>query len=92
MNGRGRGVTIEARISPGASKPGISLMDDGKVKIRLSSPPEKGRANKELKVFLGAFFGIAKKDVEIIAGEKSRNKVIMIKKITEKKFTEAVDG
>lgn len=92
MNAGGRGVTIEARISPGASKPGISRMDDGKVKIRLSSPPEKGKANKELKVFLGAFFGVAKKDVEIKAGEKSRDKVIMINKITEKKLGEALDG
>ncbi len=92
MNSRGRGVTIEARISPGASKPGISRMDDGKIKVRLSSPPEKGKANKELKVFLSAFFGVAKKDVEIKAGEKSRDKVIMINEITEKKFREAFYG
>jgi len=53
-------------------------MDDGTLKIRVKSKPIEGKANEGLILFLSKTFDIPKRNVEIIGGEKNRNKRIRI--------------
>ena len=53
-------------------------MEDGTIKIALVSPPQKGRANKELISFLSDELGIERKNIKIISGLASRIKIISI--------------
>ena len=54
------------------------LMDDGTLKIRLAAPPVDGAANRALIEFLAQMLGIAKNQIDIIAGETSERKLISL--------------
>ena len=54
------------------------LMDDGTLKIRLAAPPVDGAANKALIEFLAETLGIAKSQIDIIAGETSERKLLSL--------------
>ncbi len=52
------------------------------MRVRLTAPPVEGKANKALQRFLARLLGIAKGDVEIVAGETSRSKTVRLHGIT----------
>lgn len=44
--------------------------------ISISSPPEKGKANKEILKTLAKYFNTAVSKIKIFSGEKSKEKII----------------
>ena len=50
-----------------------------RLKIRVKAPPLDGKANQGLLRFLAAQFGVAPSQVELIAGESSRHKTVLIR-------------
>lgn len=58
------------------------------MKVRLTSPPVEGAANKLCQEFLAKIFHVAKSDVRIISGEKSRHKTVAVQGITKKMVEE----
>ncbi|MBI4682267.1 MAG: YggU family protein [Nitrospirae bacterium] len=72
------GLTIKIKVEPRSSKSGIVGPYGDALKVKLTSPPVEGRANKELIEVLAKGFGIAKKDVEIISGQSSKNKTVKL--------------
>ena len=76
------GSAIAVRVTPRSSKNEITgILEDGTVKIRLTAPPVEGKANKTLIEFLSKVLGCAKNDIEIVAGETGRDKLITIMNI-----------
>jgi uncharacterized protein len=73
---------IKILVRPNASKNSVDGIFADWIKIRISSPPEKGKANKELIKFISGKLGIVKSDIKIISGLASSKKVIEIKKET----------
>jgi len=72
-------MRITIRITPNASKDEIlGREEDGRLKIKIQSPPVDGAANKRLIEFLAKTVGVPKSKVRIIHGDKSRNKIIEI--------------
>jgi len=53
-------------------------LDAGRLTVRLTARPVKGRANEELVAYVAETFGVKKREVAIISGEKYRRKVISI--------------
>ena len=51
---------------------------DGVLRVKVSAPPIKGKANRELIAFLSRLLGVSKGSVNIIKGDTTRNKVIAI--------------
>lgn len=54
-------------------------MADGTIKIRVKAVPEDGKANEELCQFLAKHYGVARGDVEIVAGATSQRKRLRIR-------------
>ncbi len=54
-------------------------MHDGQVKIRLSAPPEKGKANAALVAYLAKVLSVKKSAVRIVSGTISPIKQIVVK-------------
>ena len=71
-------ATLSIRIQPRASKNGIVMMENGKLKIRLTAPPVDGAANEALVKFLADTLTVPKSQVEILFGHTSREKIIRI--------------
>jgi uncharacterized protein (TIGR00251 family) len=53
-------------------------LEDGSLKVKITAPPEKGKANAELCTFLAKHFGVAPREVTILSGETSRRKRVRI--------------
>ncbi len=51
---------------------------DEVLRVKISAPPIKGKANRELVTFLSQLLGVAKGSVSIIKGHTTRNKVVVI--------------
>ena len=75
-------AVLAVRVIPRARKDEIvEILDDGTVKIRLTAPPVGGKANKALVSFLSRVIMVQRSQVEILRGEKNRNKLISIQDI-----------
>ncbi len=71
-------LTLKIKVEPRSSKSGIVGPYGNARKVKLTSPPVEGKANKELIEVLAKGFGIAKKDIEIISGQSSKNKIVRL--------------
>jgi len=69
---------IAVQITPSASKNEIIGMQNDVLRIKISAPPVKGKANKELIDYLSHLLGISKDRLEIVKGHTSKNKLISI--------------
>lgn len=79
-------LRFEVLVQPRSSRNQIIGEQEGALKIKLTAPPVDGEANQALVAFLAQFFGVAKKNVQIIKGESSRHKSVAIKGITSETF------
>ena len=69
---------IKVRAVPRSSRNQIIGVEDGVYKIKLTAPPVDGKANKALREFLAKRLGLARGSVEIVSGERSRQKSVRI--------------
>ncbi|MGO9775606.1 MAG: DUF167 domain-containing protein [Terracidiphilus sp.] len=80
------GVTLAVRAQPGAKKTAITgVYGEGpaaQLKIAVHAPPLEGRANQALIAFLAETFAVPKNAVELVSGELSRSKVILLRGVT----------
>jgi uncharacterized protein (TIGR00251 family) len=74
----GDGIVLSLHIQPRASRNEDCGIQDNALKIRLTSPPVEGAANKLCREFLAGLFQVPKSAVEIVSGETSRHKRVRI--------------
>ena len=72
------GIVLTLHIQPRASKNEVCGIQDNALKIRLTSPPVDGAANKLCREFLADLFSVPKSSVEIVSGETSRHKRVRV--------------
>jgi len=53
-------------------------VNNDEITIGITAKPEKGEANKEIIKKLSKYFDVSKSKVRIIAGEKSRKKLVEV--------------
>lgn len=75
-------MLIEVKIVPGASRTRLLGEWNGRVRIAVAAPPEKGKANQAVVEFLAESLGLRKKDVTVIAGQTNPMKTIRIDRAT----------
>ena len=76
------GVTIDVRVIPRAATRGLAGTRDGALLVRLNAPPVEGAANEELITVIARAFGVARRAVSIVSGERNRSKRVAITGIT----------
>lgn len=69
---------ISVRVHPNAARSEIVGVADGVWQVKVSAPPVKGKANKELIAFLSRLLGVSKSRIAIIKGHTTRNKIIAV--------------
>ena len=72
------GIQVSAIIRPRSSKNIICGLQGESLKIRLTSPPVDGEANKMCVKVLAKQLNIVPSKVSIISGQKGRNKIIRV--------------
>ena len=76
-------MRISAKVTPRASKEGVSVLEDGTWSIRVHAPAVEGAANKACVKLLSKVLGVVKSRVQLVQGERNRQKVFEISGITE---------
>ena len=72
-------MDLDVKVVPRSSRSEVSgAMSGGTLKVRVAAVPEKGKANDELCAVLARHFGVAARDVEVIAGDASTRKRVRI--------------
>jgi uncharacterized protein (TIGR00251 family) len=75
-------VTLTIKIVPRARKNQIAGIEGDALKIRLNAPPVEGKANDALVEFLAKTLGIARAQIEIVAGHTARRKIVRVRGIS----------
>jgi hypothetical protein len=75
---REQGVVIHLLIQPRASKNEVVGTQGGELKVRLTSPPVDGAANRLCCEFIAKRLGLAKSAVTLEAGATSRHKRLFL--------------
>lgn len=78
-------MKINIHITPNAKRSEVigedlDLFGGKTLKVKVSAPPIEGKANKELIKILSEYFDVPKSQISILVGDKSRNKIVEIKK------------
>lgn len=71
-------MKINIYVQPGAKKTSFEGKHGDAIKIKIKSPPLDGKANDELISFLSEKLKLKRSMLEIVSGERSRNKIIYI--------------
>jgi uncharacterized protein len=72
------GATFSVRVQPRAARTAITGTVGDALKLSLSAPPLEGRANVAVVEFFSEVLAVPRSAVQIVAGERSRNKIIRI--------------
>lgn len=74
----GNEVKISLRVYPSAGRNEVVGFTDEVLWVKISAPPIRGKANRELITFLSRLLGVGRGSVNIIKGHTTRNKVVAI--------------
>ena len=80
--------TIRVHILPNAKLDKVVGDHGDAIKIKLRAPAMEGKANAALIRFLAAQLGILPRQIALMRGEKSRDKLIRIKGLSEREVQE----
>jgi len=72
------GVRFAVRLSPRSATTRIEGVIDGVLRIRVAAPAVEGAANTALVRLLADELGLALRDIRIVAGARSRHKLVMV--------------
>ena len=70
--------TLELKVIPNAPRNEIAGWLGTALKVKVHAPALEGRANDELLEFLAEALGLPRRNVTLLRGDKSRQKVVRI--------------
>jgi len=81
---------LTVKVVPGSSRNQIVGWLGGSLKIKVTAPPEKGRANEAVVALLAKKFGITADHIRIESGHSSPSKVVTIEGMDDEAITKAL--
>ena len=84
------GIVVSVKVQPNASKDRVVGGHTEQLKIAVTVAPEKGKANMAVIKVLSKWLGVKSSDIQIISGEKSRDKKVFIRNINEEDFNRVI--
>ena len=72
------GCVLSVRAQPGARRNAIIGEQAGALKVAVTAPPDKGRANDAIVEVLSEAFGLKRSQVKLISGATNRQKKFLI--------------
>ena len=71
-------IRLSIRLQPRSSRNEIAGLQGDRLKIRITAPPVEGMANEALIEFLSESLNISRRNVCIVSGHSSRNKIVEV--------------
>ena len=76
-------VRFAVRLTPRSAVERVEDVVDGVLKVKVMAPAVEGAANASLIRILADELGIARRDVRIVAGAASRQKLVVVEGVDE---------
>ncbi len=76
------GCVMSVRAQPGARRNAVVGEQAGALKVAVTAPPDKGRANEAIIEGLAEAFGLKRSQVELLSGATSRQKKFLLRGIS----------
>lgn len=74
----GNGCLIRLKVVPGSSRDALAGVLGDRLKVKVAAAPEGGKANKAVCELLARTLGVKPRDVEILSGQTSPEKVVRV--------------
>jgi len=82
-------LRFPVRVKPGARREAVGGRWSGNALIvAVTAPAVEGKANEAVRRALAKAFGVRRQDVEIVTGERARDKLVAITGADEARLTE----
>jgi uncharacterized protein YggU (UPF0235/DUF167 family) len=79
-------------VVPGSARPGIVGRYGDGWKVRVAEAPERGRANDAVLELLAESLAVPRRDVELVSGHRTRDKVVELHGIAEDEAMRRLSG
>lgn len=76
------GGILAVKAQPGARKNAVLGMHNGMLKLAVTAPPERGKANKALVELLAKALGLRRSQVCLMSGESGTEKRFLVRGVT----------
>jgi uncharacterized protein (TIGR00251 family) len=73
------GCVVAVRAQPGARRNAVLGEQAEALKVAVTAPPDKGRANEAIVELLSSWLGIKRSQVELVSGATSRLKKFLLR-------------
>ena len=84
-------MRLKLKIVPGASSDEVVGWYGDALKVRISAPPERGKANVALLALLASALNVPLAAVQLVAGGASPHKVVEIAGLTDAELRQKLD-
>lgn len=71
-------ASIRLKVSAGASRDAVAGWQEDVLRVRVATPPERGKANEAVLRLLAAALGVERRHLRIVRGQTSRDKLIEV--------------
>ena len=85
-------LVFKVQVVPRSSRSEVDGEHNGSLRVRVSSPPVEGAANKELMQVLAKAFKVSRSAVSILSGQNSRLKQVSIEGVNSSALAELLGG
>ncbi len=79
MRAHPEGTLVRLRVVAGARRTELAGIAGQALRVRVAAPPVKGRANAAILGYLAGLVGLRARDLEITAGERGRDKLVLVR-------------
>ncbi|NPA57740.1 MAG: DUF167 domain-containing protein [Aquificae bacterium] len=73
-------MKIKVKVKPNAKKEEVVQTGKDQYQVKVSVPPEKGKANKRVVELLSKHLNVPKSRIKLLKGETSREKLFEVEK------------
>jgi hypothetical protein len=86
-----RGLELPLHVVPRAKRSEIAGVHNGALKVKVTAPPVDDAANRAILSLFSSLLDISKSSLTILAGSKSRDKILQIEGLSLAKFLERLE-
>ena len=72
------GTRLKLRVRAGAARDAVLGRHGDAIKLGVTAPPERGRANRAVVALLGEALGVPPSSLEIVSGAGSPDKIVAV--------------
>jgi uncharacterized protein (TIGR00251 family) len=83
-------IILRLHVQPRAASNGIAGIQGSMLKLRLTTPPVDGKANKAVIAYLAKLFHLPKSAITLKSGQQSRSKTVLINGIEREQLQQVL--